>query len=135
MKAIEGKIAAGEAVILKGDAGIYSFVPTTGATKAAANDLKGAAVDTEATGKYVLAQPENEAVGFYLANGGKIAAGKAYLELPAAGVKAFFFAEEETGIANVNVKENQTPVYNLAGQRINKLQKGINIVGGKKVLF
>ncbi len=135
MKAIEGKIAAGDAVILKGDAGIYSFVPTTGATKAAANDLKGAAVDTEATGKYVLAQPENEAVGFYLANGGKIAAGKAYLELPAAGVKAFFFAEEETGIANVNVKENQTPVYNLAGQRINKLQKGINIVGGKKVLF
>ena len=138
MKAIEGKIAAGEAVVLKGDAGIYSFVPTTGATKAAANDLKGAAVDTDATGKYVLAQPENEAVGFYLANGGKIAAGKAYLELPAAGVKAFFFAENgETGIANVNVNvnDNQTPVYNLAGQRINKLQKGINIVGGKKVLF
>ena len=27
------------------------------------------------------------------------------------------------------------PIYNLSGQRINKLQKGINIVNGKKVLF
>ena len=139
MKAIEGKIAAGEAVVLKGDAGIYSFVPTTGATKAAANDLKGAAVDTDATGKYVLAQPENEAVGFYLANGGKIAAGKAYLELPAAGVKAFYFeADDATAINEVNAQcsmVNGQSIYNLAGQRINKLQKGINIVGGKKILF
>jgi len=27
-----------------------------------------------------------------------------------------------------------TAIYNLAGQRINTLQKGLNIVGGKKVL-
>ena len=35
------------------------------------------------------------------------------------------------------VQENGTSdadVYNLSGQRINKLQKGINIVGGKKIL-
>ena len=25
-------------------------------------------------------------------------------------------------------------IYNLAGQRMQKLQKGVNIVGGKKVL-
>ena len=28
----------------------------------------------------------------------------------------------------------QTGIYNLAGQRLEKLQKGINIVNGKKVL-
>jgi hypothetical protein len=135
LSAIDGKIAAGDAVVLKGAAGYYCFVPTTGATKAAANDLKGAAVATEAAGKYVLAQPENEKVGFYLANGGKIAAGKAYLELPATEVKAFYFqGEDATGIANVNVNDNQTSIYNIAGQRINKLQKGINIVNGKKIL-
>ena len=26
-------------------------------------------------------------------------------------------------------------VYNLAGQRLQKMQKGINIVNGKKILF
>lgn len=27
-----------------------------------------------------------------------------------------------------------SPIYNLAGQRIQKLQKGINIINGKKIL-
>lgn len=30
--------------------------------------------------------------------------------------------------------EGETIIYNLAGQRLSKMQKGINIVGGKKVL-
>ena len=101
------------------------------------SNLIGAATDIEAAGKYVLAQPENEKVGFYLADKGTIAAGKAYIELPTTEVKAFLFeGEDATGIANVNdnVNDNQTSIYNIAGQRINKLQKGINIVGGKKVL-
>ena len=31
-------------------------------------------------------------------------------------------------------KAKAPAIYNLAGQRINALQKGLNIVGGKKVL-
>ena len=34
---------------------------------------------------------------------------------------------------NENWNENKVGIYNLAGQRISKLQKGINIVNGKKV--
>ena len=50
-------------------------------------------------------------------------------------MKAFYFAEEgATGIANVNVNDNQAVIYNMAGQRISKLQKGINIVNGKKIM-
>ena len=30
--------------------------------------------------------------------------------------------------------QSETAIYNLAGQRLSKLQKGINIVGGKKIL-
>lgn len=43
--------------------------------------------------------------------------------------------EKGTGInaVNVNASENVS-IYNLAGQRLQKMQKGINIVGGKKVL-
>ena len=138
---IDGKIAAGEAVVLKGDAGVYSFAPTTGAVKAENNDLKGAATDAEAAGKYVLAKPEGKAAGFYKANEGTIKAGKAYIALDANTgplVKAFLFeGEDATGINDLkDAKDlNNAVIYNVAGQRVNKLQKGINIVNGKKVLY
>ena len=101
------------------------------------NVLKGAAENVEAAGKYVLAKPEGKQVGFYLANGGTIKAGKAYLESES-GVKAFYFPEDDaTGIEMVNGQSsmfNGGAIYNIAGQRINKMHKGINIVNGKKVL-
>ena len=93
-----------------------------------------ASEDIQANGQYILAQPEGEDVGFYKATTGTIKAGKAYLE-SASGVKAFYFAgDEATGIAEVeNAVENRV-IYNLAGQRLQKMQKGINIMNGKKVL-
>ena len=136
LNAIEGAVAAGEPVVLKGAAGFYGFVPTTGATKAAANDLMGAAEDVEAAGNYILAKPEGEPVGFYRASAGTIKAGKAYLGVAAPGVKAFLFDEDgATGINAVEKASENGPIYNIAGQRLNKMQKGINIVNGKKVLF
>jgi hypothetical protein len=90
---------------------------------------------------FILAKPEGEEVGFYLANEDtKIPAGKAYLAVdnyPYIDVKAFYFAEEgETAIENVNVNGNGNngAIFNIAGQKLSKLQKGINIVNGKKVL-
>lgn len=43
--------------------------------------------------------------------------------------------EDPTGIDNVNdnLNLNDEPIYNIAGQRIQKLQRGINIVNGKKI--
>jgi hypothetical protein len=124
-------------VILKGT--YYNMIAKKVPAINIANDLKGVAEDVEAAGKYVLAKPEGEAVGFYKAATGIIKAGKAYIALNAntgSLVKAFYFeGEDATGIANVNVNDNQTSIYNIAGQRVSKLQKGINIVGGKKVLF
>ena len=102
-----------------------------------ANDLKGAAEPIEADGtQYVLAK-KNDNVGFYKADSGTIAAGKAYYQ-SSSNVKAFYFdfAGDATGIENLNNQNTlNTPIYNLAGQRVNKMQKGINIVNGKKVLF
>ena len=104
----------------------------------AGNVLKGTAEDIEAAGKYVLAQPAGESVGFYKAATGTIKAGKAYLE-SGTDVKAFYFAEDDvTGIESLNTQSTlntqNTPIYNLAGQRIQKMQRGINIVNGKKIL-
>jgi hypothetical protein len=41
------------------------------------------------------------------------------------------------GIENVNVNDNvnDNAIYNLAGQKLSRPQKGINIVNGRKVLF
>ena len=82
---------------------------------------------------YVLAK-EGETVGFYKAEG-TIPAGKAYYQ-STSGVKAFFFEDDDaTGIKDLNDSNDLNDViYNLAGQRVQKMQKGINIVNGKKIL-
>ena len=121
-------------VILKG--GYYNKTAADLAAINVANDLKGTDTATEADDTmYILAKPEGEEVGFYKATG-TILAGKAYFQSNA-GVKAFFFdGDDATGIENLNNQNTlNTPIYNLAGQRVNKMQKGINIVNGKKVLF
>ena len=88
-------------------------------------------------GSYVLQNLDK--VGFYqVAEGNQptVGANRCYLTVPAAGVKAFFLnGDDATGISNVdaNVDANEV-IYNIAGQRINKFQKGINIINGKKIL-
>ena len=79
-------VPASTPVILKGT---YYNKLANGALPAIniANDLKGTEAATEADGSmYILAQPEGEEVGFYLATG-TIPAGKAYIQ-SASGVKA-----------------------------------------------
>ena len=97
--------------------------------------MKGTDAATEADGTmYILAKVDDK-VGFYKAEG-TIAAGKAYYQ-STSGVKAFFFeGDDATGINNINDNLNANDaIYNIAGQRLQKKQKGINIINGKKVLF
>ena len=46
------------------------------------------------------------------------------------------FGDEETAIEGVkaNNSANEGAIYNMAGQRVSKLQKGLNIVNGKKIV-
>ena len=62
---------------------------------------------------------------------------RAYFDLPAGtAVEAFNFEDFETGIASAPFTTEKTDlkIYNLAGQRIGKMQKGISIINGKKIL-
>jgi hypothetical protein len=133
---ISGAIAAGEPVVLRGAAGFYNFMPTTGATPAASNDLQGSdGTKKGGDGIYALAK-KDDVVGFYpVANNVTIPAGRAYLDTAAGGVKAFYgFEDNATGIEDLNLDVNLNgAIYNIAGQRLIKMQKGINIVNGKKV--
>ena len=130
-------------VILK-NTGRYTLIPVTEETfdDVTGNDLSASDKDVEATGsQYILAKPEGEEVGFYPAiTGTTIPAGKAYLVSSETGplVKAFYFVGDgETAIGSIqnsNFEIQNGEVYNLAGQKLSKMQKGINIVGGKKIL-
>ncbi|MBO7137630.1 MAG: hypothetical protein J6V92_04100 [Bacteroidaceae bacterium] len=103
------------------------------------NVLKGAAEDVEAVGKYVLAKPEGEQVGFYMADTGIIKAGKAYLE-NGSGIKAFYFnfnGDDATDIKNLNDHNdlNGATWYDLNGRKLSgkPTQKGIYINNGRKI--
>ena len=128
-------IPANTPVVLKAANGTYTFTgskvpavdaPTFGALTGTYSRIPAPA------GSYVL-QKQSDKVGFYLVDADVaipyVNANRAYLIAPSSGVKAFFFADDATGIEMVN------EIYNLAGQRMSKMQKGINIVGGKKILF
>ena len=130
-------IPEGEAVVLK-NTGTYTFSPATGAVElGTTNDLK--ASDGTVTGAagniYALAKKTN-GVGFYLVGENvTVPAGKGYLEI-SAGVKSFYGFDDDDATAitdlNANVNLNES-IYNVAGQRMSKKQKGINIVNGKKI--
>ncbi len=132
----DNTIPAQTAVVLKGAEGYFSFTPAASAPAITGeNELLGTAEPLETTGvEYVLAQPEGEEVGFYIAQG-TIPAGKAYL-VSSSAVKGFVLSEDgATGIESLEQNLDQNaPIYNLAGQRLQKMQKGINVVKGKKVL-
>ena len=93
------------------------------------------------SGSYMLATKKDTGVqAFYQVEGAgvKCAINKCYLTVPSSSsVKAFFF--EDSGLVDAieslfDGQSEQGPIYNLAGQRLNKLQRGVNIINGKKVL-
>jgi len=55
---------------------------------------------------------------------------RAYLTVPSAGVKAFFFGGETTGIEAIDAitSGNVEAIYTVNGAKVNSLQKGMNIV-------
>lgn len=138
---------ASEGMILKGNNGdevtISAVASDATATTIGTNYLVGtgnSAVNVTATDyTYVFANDATNGVGFYKASGnGTLAAHKAYLDLSRSSFNAREFLgfnfDEATGINEVNATSNNGVIYNLQGVRQNQLQKGINIVNGKKVL-
>ena len=120
---------------------------TTGLTSVVSKDanlLKGTLVPmsldlSDATNFYSLGKVDDQ-IGFYKFTDGTITLGanKAYLEVPANNVKGFTFDfdEDATSIqdSKFKIQNEEAPIYNLAGQRLSKPVKGINIINGKKVL-
>ena len=139
-------VPANTGVVLNGEEGSYNVPVITSSTEEQGALTGNAAAATaynafDGYTLYALAQAEDPAhkVQFRPVSSGSIAAGKAFLKIASGGsVKAFTveFADADgiKVIDNGQLTLDNAEIYNLAGQRMSKLQKGVNIVNGKKVL-
>ena len=131
------ELPADNAVIVKAAEGVYYYNNTDETrTLGTSNDLTFSETAVSADGTQYCLANVGGVVGFYqVESGSEISARKAFL-IVSSGVKAFCFeGDNATGISNLSVNDNlNNAIYNVAGQRLGKMQKGINIVNGKKVL-
>ena len=132
-------IKAGEGVILKSKVKAIAMAPTTEESSADYSDnvLEGVDVDTSkpAGYQYYTLSQHQGCLAFIEIPGTILFGHKAYLQTTL-NPYAFYF-DGATGINEIGQQttdNRQEPIYNLSGQRLNKMQRGINIVGGKKVL-
>lgn len=75
-------------------------------------------------------------VGFYDWAGTSLAANRAYIPATtAAGVRALLFDNTTTGVNAATLENASQKVFDLQGRRVEKAQKGLYIVNGKKVVL
>ena len=137
----DGIIPKGEAVIIRSNSSDITLTPSNSTKeKNEENRLRGSDTDTGAPdGCYILSYGQTS-LGFYrYAEGKPLAAHKAFLIIQhGALAKAFrmvFSDGDVNAIQNVSANEiSNSAIYNLNGVRLDKLQKGINIVNGKKII-
>ena len=146
-------VTAGTPVLLIGAEGATSVTATIGSSYASApattnvltGTFLGTAIDcTAATGtNYVMGLDANngDRIGFYHVNNAAFAlkANRAYLHIDGGSVKGFAINWDQLADGVNSLAPNSSIVgdghiYNLAGQRVSKLQRGVNIVNGRKVI-
>ena len=138
----DGIIPKGEAVIIRSNSSDITLTPSNSTKdKYVENRLMGVDNDVCAPGHcYILSFGQYD-LGFYTYPEGKtLAANKAFLiyDMPqnAKAFRMIFPDDEADGIDNINDDDKDMHnIYNLQGVRMSKLQKGINIVNGKKVFI
>lgn len=86
-------------------------------------------------GSYVL-QSQNDMEAFYKVGSTQpsVLANRCYLTSAAGEVKAFAFPGCPTAIDGLEADANESAIYDIAGRKVSKADKGIYIVDGKKVV-
>ena len=128
----------------------YFLTKAADVSMAVSNDLLGSNGNVVGNGSiYALAKLDGNVGFFRVTNGTEIPEGKAYL-VSSAGVKGYLFDDEETGIKD-NVQcsmfldsleprrslkaRSNVQWFNLAGQRLSRPTKGVNITQGMKIIY
>lgn len=140
-------VPAGEAVIVRSDngSGTYQIPVTKNSAAFTDNKLKAttAPLDvTQANTIYCLAIQDGFQ-GFYPQDAGtSLANSKVYLDLSESSVKPdgiLFSSDDATDLKDLkdlrDLRDYKDSIYNLAGLRLNKPQRGLNIIKGKKIIY
>ena len=141
---VQNNVPANTGVVLEGAADTY-YIPVVASSETAKGDLQGSATDATAFDAYsgytlyILTQNGND-VQFNPCTSGSIAAGKAFLKVAtdnnnSGGAKALsvVFANDPTGIANVNAAEAAQPTKRIVNGKlvIEKNGKRYNAAGAE----
>ena len=137
----DGIINAGQGVILKSDGPTVAMATTTEASSDdySGNILQGVDVATTPNSSYkyyVLGvQSTTGVLGFFPFSKTSLPAHQAFIKV-SSGPSGGYRFDNATGVEELDADLNlDEPIYNLAGQRLGKMQKGINIVNGRKILI
>ena len=140
---VTGSVKGGTGLILKGEAGATVTIPSANSTNVLSDNLlEGTQVPTYVELGTCFGLKGNS---FVPVAASIVPSGKALLPASAVTVggnaKSLLFMFEDDDPTSINEElriKNEgfegTAIFNLAGQRLEKLQRGINIVNGKKVL-
>ena len=144
-------VKAGTGLYIKGVAGEYDIPIVEGVTFNSLNMLVGVTETTEVEPiqdectNYVYTKPSGRPAAFYkLSSARSIPAGKAYLQIPTSWLPIeseikmnLEFDDWATDIDEVedNNTTGQIIIYDLQGRRVEKPEKGVYIINGKKVLY
>lgn len=141
---VEVTIPANTPVMLSGDngnpatSGTYNFtiaedVPAINQ----ANELIGTLAAIAAPDESYILQNHDGVVGFYQVDTSvatpNVPGFRAYIPALDSSVKAFFFGDTATGINAIKDASVDGEIYDLSGRRVSKMQRGVYVVGGKKV--
>lgn len=124
-------VAQGTGALLKGTEGDLVLCVQSYETSAATSNELNVADGSSLSDVYVFAT-KSQGSAFYKYSG-TVPSGKAYLEATA-GARLDLDLEDETGIDSIEL-EQSAAIFNLQGNKLEKAEKGISIVNGKKVMF
>ena len=130
-------VKAGTGVLVEAEAGTYDFV-VEGNEADYSSDLVGNVATVARTSIAATVYTLQSGPLFKLYSGENLTGFRSHIEAEeSSDVKAFdiIFGDDGTGLNDLNfdLKLNGV-IYNLAGQRLSKTQKGVNIINGKKIL-
>lgn len=141
-----GIIPAGTAAIIDGRGG-YLTLSETGAASIAGNVLEGVAEDTPVADKTVAGKTlcvlglSDDVAGFYKYTNATLAAHKAYLyvddTMAESGLRIVVNGGTITGLSSASLSSplQSLPAYDLQGRKLAVPVKGVNIVGGRRVIY
>lgn len=141
---VANSIAANSPVLVKASGNYTGSNVTVPVVASGATYTNGELVGTYTAmtaveGSYVLQNhTSGEGVAFYLVGSTKpnVTPFRAYIKPQASNVKSISVLFDDTNSINeiLNSKSSNGQWYNLAGQRLSKPAKGINIINGRKVI-